>query len=364
MHRLLAVSLVFLLSCQNTQIDDAFLDEISNPAAATAIKIMSAPGGAGSEINLATLNDAEPLNLFAISVTDAGDFIEDVSVTWSLTNSLGSLSNTVGTSTTFTPGYDLGAEVITANESDLGSDSTGNLAITYSITSVGDVLGWYLADAVTGVANGANVLTWKDYSGSGYDATGNGGVTFDSSVPAINFDGGASYFEMNAMSASLAGGDTISYLVVMKTNYAAGSDFDNVILALNNAGANTLISGTNSAGGITLYNGATGQVRNAGLNDGNYHLLELIMPNGGIAASWANGVQSPVYTLAATLANLAITDQVSIGQEFDGAGTSGHFTGDIAEIAIFKKEMSGVERTAVYNYFKAKYPTLITITVP
>jgi len=53
----------------------------------------------------------------------------------------------------------------------------------------------------------------------------------------------------------------------------------------------------------------------------------------------------------------------SIGQEFDGASTSDHFTGTIDEVRIYNRSLSTTEISALYNTSKTAYFTLKTTPV-
>jgi len=94
------------------------------------IIIRNSPGGLGSEITQISLVAGAQITVYAAGYnTSTGEFIDNVSVTWSVVGGVGTLDTTTGTSTTFTALDTTGSQV------------TGTLEADYSgITATADVI--------------------------------------------------------------------------------------------------------------------------------------------------------------------------------------------------------------------------------
>ena len=93
------------------------------------VKILSGTTGNTSEVLTASLQVGEPLPVHAGSFDADDNYITDVSVTWSVTGSIGILSSTVNTTTTLTA-QTVGTGTIIADHPTLADDATGTIAVT------------------------------------------------------------------------------------------------------------------------------------------------------------------------------------------------------------------------------------------
>lgn len=98
------------------------------PGALVEIRILDAAGGAGDAIPDQTLTAGDELEVFAAGFDQHGNFRQDEQVEWSLTNPIGELSPTTGTSTNFTA-TTVGDGRIVATHEDGPSNETGILTV-------------------------------------------------------------------------------------------------------------------------------------------------------------------------------------------------------------------------------------------
>lgn len=225
------------------------------------------------------------------------------------------------------------------------------------------VVAWFKADAITGLANGASVTTWADASGNGTDATQTtanrkpmyvtGAIN---GLPVVRFTG--------------SGTDSLSF------NRPVQDDFTILCVFRCSQGVGT---GTNFYEGAGLVNGeVSGQVDDFGtcINANGYLIAGTGNPDTSIVSNssiYTNGLPH-IMTFKRTRSNGALAlyaDGVLVGS-ITGAGTqsltspsklvlgaqavlNNYFTGDIAEVKIFKTPLSDNDRVAEENALKCKY---------
>ncbi|MDZ7359597.1 MAG: hypothetical protein ONB46_02565 [candidate division KSB1 bacterium] len=100
-----------------------------NLGAPYRVKILSGLSGPTAEVNTASLNAGQTLTVHASSFDADDNYIGDVSVNWSVTGGIGSLSAATGVSTTLTA-QTVGTGVINADHAMLIDDATGNITVS------------------------------------------------------------------------------------------------------------------------------------------------------------------------------------------------------------------------------------------
>ena len=166
------ISIGLATSCGNpfgsdTEVNEEFGGN-SGPGEPTRVSIETANDGTGSEVNNLSVSDGTPTTLYAVSRDADGEFVETATVSWSLTNNLGTLSTSSGSSTIFTPTTEAGTETVTASHASLTND-TGTLAVSYTVTDISGLRLWLKATG-TVTYNGSNeVSSWTDHSGNSND---------------------------------------------------------------------------------------------------------------------------------------------------------------------------------------------------
>jgi hypothetical protein len=132
-------SLLLVLNCGNNGTGSS--NDVST------IKIMNTADGSGTEINVLGLQPGQKETLYAVCYNSSNEVIKDISVTWSVSNSIGTITVNNGTSTILTAG------IVAA--------PTGLKSITKK-NAIG--LTW---TAGTTVPNSYNVYHSTTYSGTG-----------------------------------------------------------------------------------------------------------------------------------------------------------------------------------------------------
>jgi hypothetical protein len=162
----------FLAADHATAVDDVSGTIIVSVGAPHHIKILSGAIGATEEVTTVTLVSGQSLVVHA-SAFDADDnYISDVSVTWSVSGGIGTLSTATGISTVFT-GNSAGSGVITADHPVLLDDATGSITVLSGALSFIKIVE---GAAGNGPELGAKTLTTDQtlaVHAAGYDASGN-----------------------------------------------------------------------------------------------------------------------------------------------------------------------------------------------
>lgn len=326
----------------------------NNEATAVAIKIMNASGGAGNEVDTATLLDGQTRNLFAISVDDKGNYVADISVSWSLNNSVATITQSSGTSTTLIPGTAPGNVLVTASHNSLNNDSTGSITVDYTPNLYANLELWLKADHGITKDGSDLVSDWNDLSGNNNHASQSGAdrpLFVTSAIggqPALRFDGSSDYME--TVGSAVNGTDARTIFIVA-TNISNTGTY-NTLLDLTNT-----VTGSGSNYAITVEAAVRisgNRVFNEGMGAGETKVVTVahgsaISATGinlyldGIAATQASAVDNAVNTL---------TNPIWIGQ---AAFASSNCNCDIAEIIIYSDELSPTDRQDVEDYLANKY---------
>lgn len=357
--KVLFIIVMTIVSCsQNAGYYDIPSEEIVIPA--THLKIESAPDGTGIEILTAALTNGTPINLYAIARTASGQFVFNATVDWTVTGSLGYLTQTSGSFTTYTPNGASGDATVSATHTNLNPDSTGLLTSSYDVESITGLSLWLRAESITGsLTDGDDVTSWNDVNGSGRSVAALGAgqePNFISDaingLPVIRFnssnnDGFISTFPMS----DIISDSEYTYFIIFSATTIATDNikaWENNALIMDNGGfvGATLRSGTPL---VQSYNwdGVTAVApKSIALSNGylltSYHESGSIYSqlNGDTASSFASGNTTD------------LTNMLTVG---GGYAPAGFYNGDIAEIIVFNTSLSLADRSTVQDYLCNKY---------
>lgn len=204
---------------------------------------------------------------------------------------------------------------------------------------------WLKADAITGLADGAAVASWLDSSGAGNSVsqgTSADQPTYQTSVlngkPALHFNG-------------------TSYFLSRTTGFPINSDY--TIAAVFRASSftpnNVVLGGTT---GEALYLQGTAMPR--------------LYENGTFAVAPTAMALNTFAVVSGIFTDATLRGAIRVNQGVDGTGTAtqhnadaniqiGAFAGanflngDIAEIVVYSRALSVIERANVETYLAAKY---------
>ncbi len=213
---------------------------------------------------------------------------------------------------------------------------------------------WLKADAITGLADGANVGTWVDSSGNGLDLSPSGAPpTWHAAVlngqPVVRFAGNNAMSKTGVSGASFTSSDQATVFLVMLQNsadvfnsaYGWGDGSNRFVL---HATFDDLLSFQHGV------SGGTGGVVQPGSWDNLYHLLEMYR-SVSQAEIMIDGVMSFQTSPPGGTLN---TNAISIF--FLGTDQFGNtLTGDIAELLVYNRVLAIEERCQVAAYLGSKY---------
>lgn len=221
---------------------------------------------------------------------------------------------------------------------------------------------WLKADA--GVTlSGANVTGWADQSGNGNNASANSGQeptfisSFSNSKPAIEFDGqgqvvqiaDANSLDFLNMSSFVVlkyiGQGTGNNIVYIK-NADSGSPADPAMYGLIGANGDNLVSFSVNVGGWADYE--------TSISIANSVPKILSMTYDGTDQNvYSNGAFSNIFNIGGNIATS--TGLLQIGGYNQSFNAAEYFYGQIAEVIMYNRAVTGTERQQVEAYLNTKY---------
>ncbi|NIR50780.1 hypothetical protein GWO43_28225, partial [candidate division KSB1 bacterium] len=154
--------------------DDATGTITVNSGSIASILIRNAPDNGGIEVGSVDMTADETLTLFAASYDAEGNYLGDVSVSWSASSgNLDPEINGTGSSFTFSPTTAPANGVIRATHSTAGSDDTGTIDVSVGVLNFVRVNSGVSGETSEVTTN--TLTTGEEFSvhASGYDADGN-----------------------------------------------------------------------------------------------------------------------------------------------------------------------------------------------
>lgn len=228
-------------------------------------------------------------------------------------------------------------------------------ATTANVSRTG-LITWLKADNGTSLSS-TNVTSWKDMSGTNdaSQSTSASQPTFVSSaingLPALSFNGTSKYLQFAPGFANLSPGFA-AFIVTKPTAVTAGARFFELGLGANDN--NFYISQPNNTDvSVFAYQNSTSSslTASSAVTLSQYQLLQAFnSPGANNASIHTNATLGTTGTLS-TLFDLTRT-QNFIGRD---AANSLFFNGEIAEIMLYNRPLSSLERKQVSGYLMARY---------
>ena len=210
------------------------------------------------------------------------------------------------------------------------------------------------ADDVTAIIGGSGDDTAYDGTVEGATYQSSSGVTdinAGANSGAFDFDGSNDYIEIDSLSSELDGERTFTFWAKIETSSGDAQD-NTVISAHNSAGANNLRIGADEddifIGGDIIDTNTLFSYTGGSVNTYVFAVITVSPTNNEVEifANGNNSIGSPSFD---TWTFNGTTTQVSIGQEWDGGPTSDHFDGDIDDVRLYDKILSGTEIEQIYD---------------
>jgi hypothetical protein len=244
--------------------------------------------------------------------------------------------------------------------------------------------GWWKADAIVGLTDGQDVTTWEDSSASNNDGTGaTNKPTYQTNevngLPCVRFVSASSQHinvnvaDMLAMTNNKAGFTAFAYVNLTTPSAAIRN-----IFAVNNGttsgqarikfGQRATGSGVWSMSGRRLDADAQANLEGGATQSG-WQLITVVSDWANSNADiWRGETSEATTTTWLADGNTSATDALAVRMGSNPSGTSEFWEGDIAELAVYDNVVASGDRTALWDYFQAKYeaaaPSLYMITTP
>ena len=233
----------------------------------------------------------------------------------------------------------------------LGVLGAARVASGWTPASISDLWGWWKADAITGVSNGATLAAWADSSALAHNASSADGPTYWKSTSGMNINSALPVVDFNnntmTIGTALTGGEWTAFGLV-RTTTAAFTRFlgGNVAFGTNGTGNGTGKQGSTLRAVVNLADGST-SVGTSGFflsthrysDTGNSFSYRL----NGAASGSGTTTSSPLTTFA-----------TAIGCR-DGANDNDWWAGSIAEIVLYSRSLSDAECATVETALTTKW---------
>lgn len=213
---------------------------------------------------------------------------------------------------------------------------------------------WLRGDGITGVADGAAIPSWTDYSGNGYTVAQSG-----AGKPTYSAAGGA-----NGTAAALFTSASSQYLTTTAPQPAS----ETVITVVKfTTLANEAIVGSSAASGLEFRittgsseilkeNTASIAIDTTVPTTGTTAIRSVTFASGASYAFYINGTQTKSGTTATTLTTAS--NFVQIGR--NGASGSEYLNGLLSEVLIYPRVLTSGELSTVDHYLATRYGLTVT----
>ncbi|MFZ4786241.1 MAG: hypothetical protein ACOYLH_12250, partial [Flavobacteriales bacterium] len=224
---------------------------------------------------------------------------------------------------------------------------------------------WLKADAGTsGTADGDLLTYWNDQSGNGTNATQSGGASaqprFKTNImnghPAIEFNGGARFFNINYSSL----GSTYTIITVAKR---VDNGTLRYVVGVQSLSPRGMHIGYSSNTNLRMSEGAAGC--NADVTVSGYDAATEVPV---ILMGETNGTSSRTVTEIENGSTLSATNSTStsgpgmtngvIGRGFSTTGLSGY----VSEVICYSRALTSAEKASIYSYLSVKYGITVAVS--
>ena len=215
---------------------------------------------------------------------------------------------------------------------------------------------WLRADTLS-LNNNDSVNTWKDRSGSGNNATGQGGVKFkndSASVinfnPVISFDGVDDYFSLPNGTLSI-NNESFDYKIVARPDLDGNANSKYVLFFSGENATNKWVRfHLDGQGGMhTRFNSAGANDKGTASSSVPQILSSDYDASANTMKHYINYKNEPAVTGVAAKATTDANHRIGRGL------AASYFKGDIAEVIAYKKTHTNVDRQLIESYLAIKY---------
>jgi hypothetical protein len=213
---------------------------------------------------------------------------------------------------------------------------------------------WLKANAITGLTNGQSLSTWSDASGNGNNAAAGTAPTYQTGqingLPAIQFATASSQY-LACTSYNPVGKFTCIFVAKFGTT---GNVFSNAYVHTDDGGWTFAYNSGNilfqsGIGTATWPSGAN--TGGTALDTGNYQIYSVVQGYGNLNIRVHGAVANVVNVLSPAAGD---SHGFLIGSLYNG-GYGGFWSGYLAEVLIYNRELSAAEVAGVEEYLALKY---------
>ncbi|MGN6415983.1 MAG: LamG-like jellyroll fold domain-containing protein [Pseudobacter sp.] len=255
--------------------------------------------------------------------------------------------------------YDAATQTVTFDNVNFNDGEYFTLVVDLTNQAPGGIITnlytWYRGDKGIN-ATGTVLNNWYDQSASNVHLTPavagtsnpayNGLINFN---PTLNYDGTNDVMINSAITHNATAGEDI-FAVVLPNAVAAQHD----IVGLGTlANTNTALELRFDANRLQYLanNGAVASITSTATSNGIVQLANGNRSGAGAASLLMNGTT----VATGTIAQFPNATQINIGSRRAAAANSFYFNGQIAEVAVYKRQLSASERIKVASYFALKF---------
>ncbi len=228
------------------------------------------------------------------------------------------------------------------------------------------LLMWLMANDGVTLSSG-NVSHWSDRSGNGNSPSQSNSsnrpgysTSAINELPAVSFNGSSQFLSIPSGFSSFASGASI-FVVVRPASVSAGAR----IIDLGNGATSNNINiqePTNTGASLYVYSGSTPSsvTSSSAITLGQFQLLEAIHDGATTATISTNALQGAQSTSMNSITNIVRSSN------YLGQGSSGgnYFNGSIAELLLYNRAVSSLEKSAIEAALINKYQALTAISCP
>ncbi len=225
---------------------------------------------------------------------------------------------------------------------------------------------WLMANDGVVLASG-NVSQWTDKSGNGNNlvqsnASNRPGYSTSAinELPAVSFNGSSQYLSIPSGFSNFASGASI-FLVVKPSAVSAGAR----IIDLGNGATSDNINiqePTNTGASLYVYSGSTPSsvTSSSAITLGQFQLLEAVHDGSTTATIFTNALQGAQSTSMNSITSILRASNY-LGQ---GSAGGNYFNGSIAEVLVYNRAISSLEKSAIEAALINKYQAFTAVSSP
>jgi len=226
----------------------------------------------------------------------------------------------------------------------------------FTPTSIAGLVLWLKADAITGLTDGSDVVTWPDSSGGGRTVSGSAtrpvyktGIV--NGLPVVRFPGSNQRFTIG--SPSFVSLDEMTIVMVYYYDQAIG--FNRGLISLTNASYRISVLGRQNPSGVqmdvTQVSPSAGYSESQALNANVWAIVTMRMSMlGNDVRAFVNGTSAS--GTAPTFISSGAGGTFYLGYSSTEAT---YFPGDIAEMLVYSNAVSANSRVLIERYLSTKY---------